>query len=354
MSWIEKLNTIQPLNEKAMKECQVRWNNIAKPLHSLGKLETGIIQIAGIQGTAEVKLEKKALVVMCADNGVVEEGVTQTGQEVTAIVAENFNSGKTSAAIMADYVKADVYPIDIGIAADTEIINRKIAYGTKNILKEPAMSQEEAKKAIETGIETVKLLREKGYHIIATGEMGIGNTTTSSAVAAVLLNVPAELMTGRGAGLSNHGLKRKIEVIERAIELHKPVKEHPIDVLAKVGGLDIAGLTGVFLGGALFGVPVVMDGFISAVAALLAVRICGGVRPYLLPSHLSKEPAAKKILDELGFSPYITCDMCLGEGTGALALFPLLELGLSVYQSMGTFVDIDVDAYQDFESEKHE
>lgn len=354
MSWIEKLNTIQPLNEKAMKECQVRWNNIAKPLHSLGKLETGIIQIAGIQGTAEVKLEKKALVVMCADNGVVEEGVTQTGQEVTAIVAENFNSGKTSAAIMADYVKADVYPIDIGIAADTEIINRKIAYGTKNILKEPAMSQEEAKKAIETGIETVKLLREKGYHIIATGEMGIGNTTTSSAVAAVLLNVPAELMTGRGAGLSNHGLKRKIEVIERAIELHKPVKEHPIDVLAKVGGLDIAGLTGVFLGGALFGVPVVMDGFISAAAALLAVRICGGVRPYLLPSHLSKEPAAKKILDELGFSPYITCDMCLGEGTGALALFPLLELGLSVYQSMGTFVDIDVDAYQDFESEKHE
>ena len=340
------IDGIENLDNVAMETARKKWNSIAKPLHSLGKLEEHIIRIAGITGNAEVELKNRALIAMCADNGVVEEGVTQTGQEVTAIVAENFLEGATSAAIMCQSAEVDLFPIDIGMVRDTRVPNYKVAYGTKNMVKEPAMTREEVWQAIEIGIRKVEQLKEQGYEMIATGEMGIGNTTTSSAVASVLLSVAPEQVTGRGAGLSSAGLEKKISVIKDAIANYQPDKEDPVDVLSKVGGLDIAGLTGVFLGGALYRVPVVIDGFISSVAALCAARMVPVSKSYFLPSHVSKEPAGAMLLGALELSPLLTCNMSLGEGTGAVAVIPVLEMGLSVYREMTTFEKAKIEQYE--------
>lgn len=342
----ETIKRIRPADREAMRAGKEHWDAIAKPLGSLGRLEEHIIQIAGIQRTPRVELKKKGLVIMCADNGVVAEGVTQSGQEVTAIVAENFLDTRSCAAIMCKDTGTDILPIDIGMAVDTpRVEKRKIAYGTRNLAKEPAMTRKEALRAIGVGIQYVDELKEKGYGILATGEMGIGNTTTSSAISAVLLGIEPELVTGRGAGLSTQGLNKKIAVIKEAIALHRPDKKDPVDVLAKVGGFDIAGLVGVFLGGGANGIPVVVDGFISAVAALLAVRICPTVSDYILASHVSREPAGTLLLDALGKKASLTCDMCLGEGTGAVALFPLLEMGLHIYREMATFDETEIETY---------
>lgn len=342
----EELKKIQEPDREAMEACQKRWNSIAKPLHSLGKLEDALVKIAGITGSADIHLDKKALVPMCADNGVVEEGVAQSGQDVTVIVSENFLKTKATASIMCRAAGADIYPVDIGIAADTCLMNRKIAYGTKNMTKEPAMSRKQALRAIETGITMAAELKEKGYQIIATGEMGIGNTTTSSAVAAVLLGEQVENVTGRGAGLSTEGLTRKISAIHRAIERNRPDPADAVDVLAKVGGFDIAGLTGLFLGGAIHRIPIVIDGFISAVAALAAVSICPAVKAYMLASHVSKEPAAQMVLDRLGLSATLHADMCLGEGTGAVVYFQILAMACAVYNGMSTFQEVNIEEYQ--------
>ena len=191
----------------------------------------------------------------------------------------------------------------------------------------------------------MEALSQKGCDIVATGEMGIGNTTTSSAVASVLLQKPVEQMTGRGAGLSTEGLLKKRKVIEHAVALHEPCPQEPLDVLAKVGGFDLAGLAGIYLGGAALGIPVVADGFISSVAALAAVKMCPVVGDYILASHVSKEPASALVLEALHKSPSLTCDMCLGEGTGAVALFPLLEMGLHIYENMSTFSQIEIEDY---------
>lgn len=348
MTLEETLAQIKPLDKTAMEMAAKRWDSIAKPLHSLGKMEKLVIQIAGITGSADVSVKKRALVPMCADNGVVEEGVTQTGQEVTAIVAENFLSGATSACVMSHQCGTDVIPVDIGMVVDTKVpTDLKIACGTANMTKEPAMSREQAVQALEAGIEMVRRLKEEGYELLATGEMGIGNTTTSSAVAAVLLDRPTEEMTGRGAGLSGDGLTRKINAIKKAIEVNAPDPEDAIDVLAKVGGFDIAGMAGMFLGGAALGVPVVIDGFISCVAALIAQRICPTAREYMIASHVSKEPAARLILEALGKEAVIHGEMCLGEGSGAVALFPFLDMGIAVYDSMSTFEDIHVEQYEE-------
>lgn len=337
---------IQSPNEQAKEICKKRWDSIAKPLHSLGKLEDAFVKIAGITGSSQISLRKKALVVMCADNGVVEEGVTQTGQEVTAIVTENFLKKQATASLLCEAAGVDIVPVDIGVAVDTSVINRKIAYGTKNMTKEPAMSRAQAVEAIETGISMAEELKEQGYQILATGEMGIGNTTTSSAVASVLMGLPAEEVTGRGAGLSSEGLGRKVAAIKKAIQVNRPDPRDPVDVLAKVGGLDLAGLTGVFLGGAACKIPVVIDGFISAVAALCAVSICPQAREYILASHVSKEPAACQVLEKLGLDAMLHCDMCLGEGTGAVMLFPVLSMAEKVYNGMSTFQDIQMEGYK--------
>ena len=341
------LKMIRPGDGAAKEEASRRWDSIAKPLHSRGKLERDIIRIAGIQRTAAVRLEKKALLVLCADNGVVEEGVTQTGQEVTAIVAENFLTGNTSAAIMAQKAGVDLFPIDMGMAADTQVPNYKVAYGTRNMAKEPAMTREQALQAVLTGIRLAKEKKEEGYDLLAVGEMGIGNTTTSSAVSSLLLGREIQEMTGRGAGLTSQGLERKIRVIREAIRRNRPDPSDSLDVLAKVGGFDLAGLAGVCLGGAVYGIPVVLDGFISGAAALAAVRLCPTVREYLIASHVSKEPGMRAILTELGLEAALDCGLCLGEGTGALLYLPALLMAQEVYRSMSTFSENQIEEYQE-------
>lgn len=346
---------IRKLDETAMKKAAERWNSIAKPLHSLGVLEEDVIRIAGMTGNPSVSLDRKAVVIMCADNGVVDEGVSQTGREVTAAVTRNFTYGNSCVCIMAERTGSQIIPVDVGVAEPIGECGHKyplkhcrIMAGTRNMAVEPAMTREEAMAAIQVGIDQVRKLKEKGIQIIATGEMGIGNTTTSSAVASVLLGKEAEQMTGRGAGLSDEGLEKKIQVIRRAIALHRPDWNDPVDVLSKVGGLDLAGLAGVFLGGASFGVPVVIDGFISAVAALAAERLCPGCSAYMLASHVSAEPAGEMLLKELGLKPLIRAGLCLGEGTGAVAALPLLQMAVDVYESMSTFRDNGIEEYQEF------
>jgi len=349
MTLEQAISQIGPLNAAAQQQAQRRWDSIAKPLGSLGLLEKAIVQVAGITGSAQVDLSKRCVVVMCADNGVVEEGVTQTSSEVTAVVTENFTKGETSVSNMAKVAGAAVIPVDIGVARQVEgpgLVHAKVAWGTKNLAKEPAMTREEAVAALEVGINLVGKLKDEGYRLIATGEMGIGNTTTSSALAAVFCRRSVEEVTGRGAGLSSEGLIRKIEAIKRGIALHKPDPEDGLGVLAALGGLDIAGLAGVFLGGAAYGIPVLVDGFISAVSALTAVKICPAAEPYIMASHVSKEPAGQLLLDTLNLLPFLTCDMCLGEGTGAVAAMPILDMACAVYSNMSTFEEISIEEYQ--------
>ena len=339
---------IHPADVVTKGNAQKKWNSIAKPLHSLGKLEGHIMQIAALTGDTDVNLNRKALIVMCADNGVVEEGVTQTGQEVTAIVAENFLTCNTSAAIMCKKAGVDIFPIDIGMAADTKVPRYKTANGTANMTKGPAMTRMQALQAILTGIHQVKEKKEAGYKIIATGEMGIGNTTTSSMLVAALTGRTAEEVTGRGAGLNDAGLLRKQQVIAQALEKYeKEIRSaHALSMLAAFGGLDIAGMAGVCIGGALYHVPVVLDGLISSVAALVAERIVPGVREFVLPSHLSKEPAAKWIAEELNLHPVIDAGLGLGEGTGAVMLFSLLDLALALYEDQTTFDTMEIAQYE--------
>lgn len=344
------IRQISPADHISMEEAAARWKTVGKPLFSLGKLEDAVIRIAGMRKKSIYSLDKKGLVAICADNGVVAEGVTQTGQEVTAIVAENFTKNETSVCLMAQVAGVDIFPIDMGMIRDVPGVTRpeyKVAYGTENMAEGPAMTRKQAIQAVRNGIRIVEELAEKGYDILATGEMGIGNTTTSSAVVSVLLDRDVREVTGRGAGLSSEGLERKMQVIRRAIERNGPDPSDPIDVLAKVGGLDIAGLAGVFLGGALFHIPVVIDGFISSAAALCAVRMAPDCRDYMLASHKSGEPAGGMVLDALGLSPFIDCNMSLGEGSGAVAVMPLLDMGLKVYLEMSTFDEIHVEQYEE-------
>lgn len=344
---------IKPASRDAYEAAQRRWDSIAKPLGSLGLLEVAVCRMAAAQGTAEVSTGKRAVIVMCADNGVVAEGVTQTGQDVTAIVTENMSSGATSVCCMSRAVGADVFPVDIGCARPVvgeKIIQSNIRRGTANMVLGPAMTRDECERAIAAGMEMVGNLSAQGYGIIATGEMGIGNTTTSSAVASVLLERDPVEMTGRGAGLSGDGLKRKINAIKRAIDINKPDPADAIDVLHKVGGLDIAGLTGVFIGGARYGIPIIIDGFISSVAALCAARIAPCSSGYMLASHVSAEPAGQLLMSAIGLDAPLHAGLCLGEGTGAVCLLPLIDTALAVYNGMSTFEDISIDAYTPFES----
>lgn len=347
MTLEETMQKIRPVDAAAMAAAKQHWDGLGKPLGSLGRLEKALIQIAGIQRTEDVHIDRKALVIMCADNGVVEEGVTQCGQEVTATVAENFLDEKSCVAIMCRRAGTKICPVDIGMAVDTpRVEKRKIAYGTKNMAKEPAMTREQAIAAIEVGIAKAEELHAQGYEMLATGEMGIGNTTTSSAMTAVYLGLDVETVTGRGAGLSSHGLQRKIHAIKQAIAVNQPDPEDPLDVLAKVGGLDIAGMCGLFLGGAAQRMPVVMDGFISQVAALTAVRLVPECADYILASHVSEEPGANILLKALEKDAFLTCGMRLGEGSGAVALFPILDFASDIYHKMSTFVQADIVEYQ--------
>lgn len=335
------------LDEAAVKASLERWSLVAKPLKSLGALEGLVTRIAGITGEARFDIGKRALVVMCADNGVIAQGVTQTDESITALVAADLAKGCSSANLMARVARADVIPVDVGVKYPPEapgLVSRRVAAGTRDFTSGPAMTREQALRAIGVGIETARECREKGYRLIATGEMGIGNTTTCAAVAAVLLGCEPRGITGRGAGLSDAGLKRKIAAIEKGIAVNRPDADDALDVLAKLGGFDIAAMAGLFIGGALERLPVVIDGVISAVGALAARRLCPGCAFAMIPSHMSAEPAARRIFGELGLEPVIRAGMRLGEGTGALCLFPLLDMAMALYDGL-VFSDIGMEAY---------
>jgi nicotinate-nucleotide--dimethylbenzimidazole phosphoribosyltransferase len=344
----EALDSIKPLDQAAMENALTRLNSLTKPLGSLGRLENIIVQVAGICGDMRPKIDKKAVVIMCADNGVYEEGVSSCPQSVTASVTRNFTKGITGINIFTKQAGADIVIVDVGVDADIEeegILNRKIRKSTWNIAKGPAATREEIEKAITVGIEVVGDLKKKGYNLLGTGEMGICNTTTSSAVSAVLTGKPVDVMVGRGSGLTDDGLRNKIQVIKRAIEINKPDRSDAIDVLAKVGGFDIAGLTGVFIGAAVYRVPILIDGFISATAALAAIRIKPEVKDFVFPSHGSAEPGSKIVLEDIGFSPYLNLEMRLGEGTGAALAFMIFDAAFAAFNNMGTFDDAGIEQY---------
>lgn len=334
--------------EELFCRIKARWDRMAKPLDGMGQLEELTARIGAVLGTESFDIQKKAVVVLCADNGIVKEGISQSGQDVTATVAAFLGKKQSSVGIMAESIGADVIPVDIGMNSSRKIEgveDRKIRMGTRNFLEEPAMTEQETLAAIRTGMDMAFFCKERGYHLIAAGEMGIGNTTTSSAVAAALTGAPPEEMTGRGAGLSDGRLERKRKVIGAALKRYQFQKEETLRILSTVGGLDIAGMTGLFLGGALCHLPVVLDGVISGVAALAAERLKPGVRNYLIPSHKSKEPAAERILEELKLRPVIDASLALGEGTGAVMMFALLDLAMALYREGTLFSEMKIEQY---------
>lgn len=340
---------IERVDEEEIRLIKKRWDHIAKPLDGLGDFELVTSRIGAILQDESINIDKRALIVMCADNGIVEEGVSQSDSSVTAQVARSMGQKKSSVCAMAGANRVDIFTVDIGIKCQDTIegvINKKLATGTANFIKEPAMSEEMTLQAIETGINMVKELKAAGYRLIATGEMGIGNTTTASAVAAAMLRIEAEKIAGRGAGLDLEGLSRKIGIIREAIEKYGLYEADTLEILSHVGGLDIAGLTGVFIGCAIERIPVVIDGFISATAALVAEGLCQGCADYCIPSHSGREKGTGMILEKMKLRALIAGDMALGEGTGAIMMISLLDTVLAVYRGANRFDDISVEQYE--------
>lgn len=333
----ELISRIDPLNDKAMEEAAKYHESLAKPPGSLGKLEALSIQLAGITGSVHNKIEKKELIVFAGDNGVVEEGVSSAPQSVTLQQTVNLTRHKTGASVIAQNFGCKVTVCDMGVNADvTEpaVRDYKIAYGTQNIVKGPAMSRKQAMAAIMTG---AKIAMESDADVIGIGEMGIGNTTTSAAVLAVLLDVDVEVVTGRGGGITDESFRKKKDVIKKAIDINKPDSNDVIDVISKVGGFDIAAMCGAFLGAAATKKPVVIDGFISVVAALCAARICPDAVGYMVSSHASYEIGYKLAMEELGLEPMLLLEMRLGEGSGCPFAFEILSAACAVINNMATF-----------------
>ena len=349
MELTKLLEQIPDQDTRAMGKARERWAACAKPLGSLGLLETALEEIAGLTGSPVIQLTPRAVLVLCADNGVVDCGVTQTDASVTGIVARNLAAGRTSVCCMARVAGCAVVPVDLGMVDFGEepgVLSRRVGNGTGNIAVGPAMTRAQAEKAIGIGAALAMEQAQAGVRLLATGEMGIGNTTTSSAVSCALLGKPPSLLTGRGAGLSDAGFRRKRQAVERALAVNRPDPHDPVDVLAKVGGFDIAGLCGVFLGAAAAHVPVLIDGFISAVAALCALRLCPRAGHAMLAAHCSAEPGGQLLLEALGKRPFLTAGMRLGEGTGAVAAMPVLDMALAVYENSYTFADGGIQAYE--------
>ena len=327
-------------------EARRRWDSVAKPLHSLGLLEDLVVRIAGVQGTENVRIDRRCALVFCGDHGVVRQGVTQTDSSVTALVAKAIGEGTGNINLMAAEAHTDVVAVDMGMLEPVQgTVDRHAGRGTADMTEGPAMTREQAEKAIRAGMEQMKELHEQGYRIAVIGEMGIGNTTAASAVSAVLLGLDPEEVTGRGAGLSDAGLKRKISAIRKAIQINKPDAGDPVDVLAKVGGFELAGMVGAYLGGLKYHIPTIPDGMIPMASALTAARINPDVTQSILPGTVSKEPADRLIMQALDMEPVIHAQTALGEGTGGVLLLPLLDMALRVYNGPHTFSNLGMDAY---------
>lgn len=337
----ETVDKIGVLDHNLMKKAQERLDNLTKPQGSLGRLEELAKLVVGITGKESPSLRNKVIFTFAGDHGVVEEGVSAYPKEVTPQMVYNFLRGGAGINVLAKHAGARVVVADIGVASDLkphpELIVKKINYGTKNMAKEPAMPREEAIKSIEAGIEIFEEEYKKGIDITGTGDMGIGNTTPSSAIAAVFTGHPVEHLTGRGTGIDDDNLKNKIEIIKKALELNKPDSKDAIDVLSKVGGFEIGGLAGIILASAARKVPVVIDGFISGAAALIAYHLEPKVKNYLIASHCSVEIGHRLILEHMDLLPLLDLNLRLGEGTGAALGISLVEASIKIMTQMATF-----------------
>lgn len=331
------LARILPPDTAAMDAAQKRQAQLAKPPGSLGRLEELSIQLVGITGRVCSRIERTHLLVFAADNGVVVEGISSAPQSVTLQQTINLTRAKTGAAVLCRQFGCGITVCDVGVNADIReplVLNRKIAYGTRNIAHGPAMDRAQALRAIEIGAD---LAMQTPADVLGVGEMGIGNTTTSSAVLAALLNADVDTVTGRGGGLTDSAFQTKKAVIRQALAINKPDRNDVIDVLSKVGGFDLCAMCGAFLGAAASRRPVVIDGFISAVAALCAFRLRPEVRAYLIPSHASYEIGYRLAMEALGLEPLLLLGMRLGEGSGCPLAFEVLKAACAILNDMATF-----------------
>ena len=361
---------ITPTSQSHRQLAKKHWDSIAKPLDSLGEFEKIFQNFSAIYENEIPDISNKCITVMCADNGIVKEGISQSDKDVTLAVAKSMALGTSSIAVLSKAAGSKMMVFDMGIDSfDTEIyslgvINHKLMHGTNNFIKEKAMPLDITLRALLTGISTVSELKDNKTKIIGTGEMGIGNTTTSSALSAAILNLPVEDVTGRGAGLDDIKLNKKIDIIKEGIEKYgfrdklffDSIKSEDksirvlavLDLLSSLGGLDIATLTGIFIGGSIYKLPIVIDGVISEVAALFAYFINPLCKEYMIASHLSREPVASIIFDILGLKPVIDASLALGEGSGCAMLFPLLDMVLEIYTKNASFSDIKIEEYKRF------
>ncbi|MCQ2551135.1 MAG: nicotinate-nucleotide--dimethylbenzimidazole phosphoribosyltransferase [Clostridia bacterium] len=353
------LGCISGLDENAVKEAKARQEVLAKPTGALGTLEDLSVQLAGITGNVKNDMTKQAVVIMSSDNGVVEEGVASAPQSVTYSQTINFTRGLTGVSSMAKYYGIDLLVVNLGVKMDIpdklmtaeavedgkltkKILNRRLSAGTKNLAKEPAMSREDCVKCIMTGIESVRAIKETGHQILGVGEMGIGNTTTSACVLSALTSAKGQEVVGRGGGLNDEGLAKKVRIVDEAVAKTKGMDV--IDILANVGGYDIAAMVGAFVGAAYYKLPVVIDGYISAVAALAAFKLCPKSKEYMIGSHISKEPGYLIAIDNLGVKPLFNLGMRLGEGSGCPISFKIVETATAAMNLMATYDEGAIDA----------
>ncbi len=340
------INSIKPLDKNAMATAKQRQDTLTKPLGSLGKLEELSIKIAGITSNPLPKLEHKSIITMAADHGVVAEGITLYPQEVTRQMVLNFLNGGAGINVLARHIGARVIVVDMGVTGGfpptSGLICKMIDFGTKNMTQGPAMTHQQAIESIESGIELIETEARQGLDIVGTGDMGIGNTTASSAIFAAISGLSTARVTGRGTGIDDKQLAHKISVIEQALKVNKPDSKDPIDVLTKVGGFEIGGLAGVILAGAARRIPVVIDGFISSAAALIATGLLPQVKDYLIAAHCSAEAGHRLLLEFLGLQPLLDLKMRLGEGTGAALGISLAEAAVKILTQMATFAEANV------------
>lgn len=346
MSIADVISRIAPLDEAAMQAARARQDTLTKPQGSLGRLEELSIQLAGITGQTRPRVPRKAVIVMAGDHGVVRNGVSAYPAEVTRQMVLNFLRGGAAINVLARQAGARVTVVDVGVAADfgdvPGLVHRKVAYGTADFTQGPAMTSAQAEQALQVGIDVLEAELAAGLDLVATGDMGIGNTTPSAAIVAAFSGLPVASVTGRGTGVDDAGLARKIAAIETALKVNRPDPTDAFDVLCKVGGLEIAGLAGVIIAAASHRVPVVIDGFISGAAALIAVGLAPAARPYLIASHRSVEVGHTAMLQLLGVRPLFDFDLRLGEGTGAALAFHVVEAAVRILDEMATFAEAGV------------
>lgn len=341
----ETLSNIAPSDKEAVKKAWKHIDNLTKPLGSLGKLEEIAAKYSGITGQVFNKVSKKNIIVMCSDNGICEEGVSSADQIITEVMTNGIPEMKTGVGVLASFANAELTVVDIGVKGEIsnpKVINRKVNKGTANMCKEQAMTREEAIKAIEIGIEITDKLCSEGYDLFGTGEMGIGNTSTSAAVIASLLEIDIDDLVGKGVGLTEEQFENKKKVLKKALEINKPNKEDGIDVLSKVGGFEIAGLCGCFLSAAKNKKAIVIDGVISCAAALCAYQLKPESKEYMFTSHKSDEKAVNYVFKYIGLEPILHLDMRLGEGSGCPLAFNVIEAALHVVNNMATFEDVGI------------